>query len=84
VPQTQVATYELIGGWVKIRYGAGEVWFVDGGAASGFSVEVEETGPDEVEVRFRSDDHESKFKAEYDHGELDVEIEEEDRRDEDD
>lgn len=77
VAQMQTATYELIGGWVRIRYGGGEVFFVDAGAASGFNVEVKDTGPEEIEVRFRSSDHESKFEAEYENGELEISREEE-------
>jgi hypothetical protein len=75
--QLETATYELIGGWVRIRYGGGDVFFVDAGAASGFNVEVRDTGPEEVEVRFRSADHESNFKAEYENGKLDISREEE-------
>ena len=72
----ETATYSLIGGWVTIRHGGGEVHFLDAGASAGFTVDLREAGPDEVEVRFRSPDHESRFEAEVEHGEVTVEIEE--------
>jgi hypothetical protein len=40
-------------------------------------VEVKKSGPQEVEVRYRSTSHLSKFKAEWEHGSLDVETSEE-------
>ncbi|MDQ3782911.1 MAG: hypothetical protein M3349_08260 [Actinomycetota bacterium] len=60
---TQEATYNLIGGWVRIAYGPGIVELVSAAPNPGFSIEVKETGPDRVEVEFESDDHESEFRA---------------------
>ena len=40
-------------------------------------MEIEDSGPSEVELDFESDDHRSKFKAEWSSGELDVDISEE-------
>lgn len=79
------ATYELIGGWVRIRYGNGQVILDGAGANAGYTMDVDESGPTEVEVEFRSEDHRSRFSAEWEDGELEVEIKEEgDEEDHDD
>jgi hypothetical protein len=70
-------TYEMIGGWVRIRYGEGKVFLDGAGANAGFTMKVEDNGPDEVEVEFRGESHRSEFSAEFEAGELRVEVEEE-------
>jgi len=70
-------TYEMIGGWVRIRYGEGKVFLDGAGANAGFTMKVEDNGPDEVEVEFRGESHRSEFSAEFEDGELRVEVEEE-------
>ena len=76
-PDMTTQTYEMVGGWVRIRSGAGEVFLDGAGANAGFTMDVEDNGPDEVEVEFRSESHRSKFSAEFEGGELRVEIKEE-------
>ncbi len=46
--------------------------------AVGFTMEVASEGPDDVEVRFRSDEHESRFKADWEAGRLRIDIDEKD------
>lgn len=46
--------------------------------AVGFTMEVESVGPEEVEVKFRSDDHESRFEADWEDGRLHIDIDESD------
>jgi len=76
-PEMTIKTYEMVGGWVRIRSGSGKVFLGGAGANAGFTMEVEDNGPDEVEVEFRSESHKSKFSAEFEGGELRVEIKEE-------
>ena len=76
-PEMTIKTYEMVGGWVRIRSGSGKVFLGGAGANAGFTMEVEDSGPDEVEVEFRSESHKSKFSAEFEGGELRVEIKEE-------
>jgi hypothetical protein len=47
---------------------------------AGFSVEVEKSGPKEVEVKFESADHQSEFRARWKDG-LDIDIDEESEED---
>jgi hypothetical protein len=65
-------THELIGGWVRIRHGGGQVFLVDAGPNPGFTIDVDHDGPDEVKVVFESSDHKSTFRAEYEDGVLDI------------
>jgi len=76
--EMQTATFQLTGGWVRIRYGGGEVHFVDGAPNAGFSMKAENTGPDKVEIEFEGHDYEGKFKADMENGELDFDIDESD------
>jgi hypothetical protein len=70
-------THEMVGGWVRIRYGAGKVFLDGAGANAGFTMTVDDNGPDEVEAEFRSENHRSEFSAEFEGGRLHVEIKEE-------
>ncbi len=74
---SQTATYQLIGGWVRITYGSGSVTLDGAGPNSGFTMSIDSSGPGEVDVDFRNDDHRSEFKAEWEGGELKVDIDEE-------
>lgn len=76
-PEMTTETREMVGGWVRIRYGAGKVFLDGAGANAGFTMKVEDNGPDEVEVEFRSEDHKSEFSAEYEDGELRIEVKDE-------
>jgi hypothetical protein len=62
---------------VVLAFGNGQVNLVSATPRPGFSVDAEHTGPDEVEVKFESNDHKSKLEAEIKNGELQVETEEE-------
>ncbi len=55
--------------------------FVNAVPKAGFSVEVEKSGPKEVEVKFESADHQSEFRARWKDGELDIDIDEESEED---
>ncbi|MDJ0499193.1 MAG: hypothetical protein QNJ89_15270 [Acidimicrobiia bacterium] len=71
------STHDLIGGTVVLASGNGQVNLVSATPRPGFSVEAEHTGPDEVEVKFESNDHKSELEAYFRDGELRVETEEE-------
>lgn len=66
-----------------LSFGNGEVRVASAVPRPGFTYEAEHTGPIEVEVEFKSNDHESKLEAHVDNGELRVETEEK-AKDEDD
>ncbi len=68
----------MIGGWVRIVVGGGTVDLDAAAPAVGFAMEIMDSGSDEVEIRFRSEDHESRFKADWEAGELRIDIEEKD------
>jgi len=59
---------------VTISYSPGVVKLVGASPniAGGFSAEVKDSGPDEVEVVFESDDHESEFSAKWEDGKLEI------------
>jgi hypothetical protein len=76
-PVTETRTYQLIGGWVRIAFSPGVVTLDGANPNPGFTMEIEKTGPNEVELDFRSDDHRSEFTAEWKDGVLDVGISEE-------
>ncbi len=60
-----------------LSFGNGEVWVVSAVPRPGFTYDGEHVGPEEVEVKFKSNDHESELKAQVKDGELRVEVEEE-------
>jgi hypothetical protein len=74
--EMETATYQLTGGWVRIRYGAGEVHLVDAAPHAGYSMKPEKTGPIKVEIEFEGGDYEGKFKADMEDGSLDIDIDE--------
>lgn len=57
---------------MTISYSPGIVNFVSAIPQAGFSTDRRETGPDEVRIRFESDDHTSDFRARWQGGELEV------------
>lgn len=71
--------YELTGGVVTVRYRSGTTRLVQATPNSGFIMEVHDRGPGKVDVRFRSDDHESRLVAEWRDGSPDVDREERER-----
>lgn len=74
--EMETATYQLTGGWVRIRYGGGEVHLVDAAPYAGYSMKAEKTGPLKVEIEFEGAGYEGKFKADMEDGPLDVDIDE--------
>ncbi len=77
-PEPQVLPpYELIGGLVRISVDEPNVYLVAATPKAGFSIEIDEAGPAEVRVEFESSDHESSFRARWEDGELDIDIDEE-------
>lgn len=62
--ESATEAYTLVGGVVTVRYLAGgSTELVQAAPSSGFLMDVHDGGPDKVEVRFRSDDHESRLVA---------------------
>ena len=59
--QAVTEAYNLTGGVVTVRYRAGATTLVSATPNSGFGVEVNDGGPEKVDVRFRSDRHESRL-----------------------
>lgn len=82
-PPTEIRSYGLVGGSVTVEVGASTVRLAGASPKAGFSVEVENAGPEKVEVEFKSDDHESQFSGEFKDGVFVPKIEEE-AHDEDD
>lgn len=72
-------TYQLVGGSVTIRFQNDAAYFVVATANNGFSVEHSEDGGT-VDVRFESENHESRLRAYWNNGPQ-QEIQEEDRSD---
>ncbi len=71
--EPQMRTYELVGGWVTIVFDGETVVLQSVTPKTGFGYELGNSGPEEVDVTFRSEDHESHFRAKVKHGKLDVE-----------
>lgn len=71
--------YDLVGGVVTVRYSGTSTTLVEASPESGFVAEVNEGGPDKVDVRFRSDEHESRLVTRIRDGEPDPEREERSR-----
>jgi cytoskeletal protein RodZ len=75
--QTRTSTHTLVGGQVRISYSPGVVSFISAIPQPGFSTELQEDGPEEVRVRFRSESHNSDFRARWEDGELRITANEE-------
>lgn len=58
---TVTEAYELKGGVVTVRYSGSATRLISATPNSGFDVDVHDGGPGKVDVRFRSDDHESRL-----------------------
>ncbi len=80
-PAMETVTYELTGGWVRIRYGGGEVYLVDAAPYAGYTMKAEKTGPAYVEIEFEGPGYDGYLEAEMDGGKLVVEIDESDGED---
>ena len=59
----EVKTFNGEGGSVSIRFRSTSVELVVATPASGYAVDVEDSGPARVRVRFRGDDHETRIEA---------------------
>jgi hypothetical protein len=71
--------YRLTGGTVTVRYRNGEAELVQASPSSGFVMEINDPGPGKVDVRFRSEDHESRLVAQWRDGGPQPEREERER-----
>jgi hypothetical protein len=78
---TAPPTY-LVGGTVTVQVMGNNVTLIAAVPLSGFTADIEKAGPSKVEVKFKSANHESKFKAEISGGVLDIDTEEHEEDDE--
>jgi hypothetical protein len=72
-----------VGGSVTVEVGSGTVDLAGASPKAGFNMDVENSGPEKVEVEFKSDDHESDFSARFEDGVFVPEIEEKDHEEDD-
>lgn len=73
--QDRVETYETEGGWVTLRADDQGVVLESASPKPGWTVKTEGSGPDHFTVVFEGDDREIHFKAEFEDGEVEVDIE---------
>lgn len=76
-PSTEIRSFDLVGGSVTVEVGSNTVRLAGASPKAGFSMEVENSGPEKVEVEFKSEDHESKFSGRFEDGTFVPKIEEE-------
>jgi hypothetical protein len=69
-------SYNLTGGTVTVRYRGGATSLVEATPNTGYDVDVHDGGPGKVDVRFRSDSHESRLVARWEDGSPDAQREE--------
>lgn len=69
-----VRTINSQGGTVIVRHRPGEVELKAATPAAGFSVEIDDRGPDRVRVEFEGEDDDVRVEVEWEDGELDVSI----------
>lgn len=82
-PTTEVRSYDLVGGSVSVEIGDGTVRLAGASPKPGFTMEVEDSGPEKVEVEFHNDDHESQFTGKFEDGRFTPSIGESDDEDDD-
>lgn len=58
-------TFDLAGGTVAVGYRREQARLLRATPRTGFVVEINDPGPGKVDVRFRSDDHDSRLVVEY-------------------
>jgi hypothetical protein len=75
-PAVEIRTYDLVGGSVTVEIGSSEVHLAGASPKAGFRMEVEDNGPDKVQVEFKSERHESHFSGRSEDGRFIPEIEE--------
>jgi hypothetical protein len=83
-PPTEIRSYDLVGGSVTVEVGGNTVHLAGASPKAGFSVDVENSGPEKVEVEFKSEHHESNFSGQFEDGVFVPRIEEEEGHGEDD
>ena len=66
--QPEERTYEMVGGTVRVRFADGRAELLSATPNAGFRVSRNSGDPGEVRVNFRSDDHESRFRAWWENG----------------
>lgn len=76
-PATEIRSYDLVGGSVTVEVGGNTVRLAGASPKAGFSMDVENSGPEKVEVEFKSEHHESHFSGQFDNGVFVPKIEEE-------
>jgi hypothetical protein len=69
-----VRTVNSAGGTVVVRHRPGEVELQAATPASGFSVEIDDSGPTRVRVEFENDDDDIRVEIRWRDGELDISI----------
>ena len=62
------------GGTVTISYSNGSVFLQGATPALGYSMEIEDSGPDRVRVDFESEDDDISVRVEWDDGALQIDI----------
>ena len=77
-PAAVTQTYDLVGGSVTVRFIGAATELESHTVSPGFTAEVRAAGPERVEVRWRSDDHESRITIDQEGGTPRVRPEEED------
>ncbi|MEA3501218.1 MAG: hypothetical protein U9R47_00465 [Actinomycetota bacterium] len=82
-PTTEIRSYELVGGSVSVEISSETVRLAGASPKPGFTMEVENSGPEKVEVEFHSEDHESHFSGKIEDGEFKPSIDESDDEDDD-
>jgi cytoskeletal protein RodZ len=68
----------LQGGWVRISFAEDRLDLVGAAPEAGYDMEIEDDGPQQVEVEFTNGVHTSSFRARWNDGTLDIEQHEED------
>jgi hypothetical protein len=83
-PPTEIRSHDLVGGSVSVEVGDGTVRLAGASPKPGFTMEVENSGPEKVEVEFHNDDHESHFTGKFEGGGFVASINESDESEDDD
>jgi hypothetical protein len=83
-PPTEIRSHDLVGGSVSVEIGDGTVRLAGASPKPGFTMEVENSGPEKVEVEFHNDDHESHFTGKFEDGRFVASINESDESEDDD
>lgn len=71
-----VETIISAGGTVTVSYDNGQVRLQGAAPAFGYSMEIEDTGPDKVRVDFESEDSNVSVRVEWEGDSLDIELNE--------